>query len=106
MTTATTDTPLVPIDIRLAEHSRVLVISTSHVTAETAARFDDAPQWGPSCLTWDYGWMVYAASPDDDWSDDAPELLHILRSAEASGFDWVQFDSDGDTLDAFPTWEW
>jgi len=106
MTIAATATPLVHIDPNLAEQSRVLVIATSHVTAETAARFDDTPQWGPACLTWQHGWMVYADTDGEDWSDDAPELLHLLRSAKASGFDWVRFDCDADTLAGFPTWEW
>jgi hypothetical protein len=103
---ATLDTPLVPIDPILAETSRVLVISTAHVTAETGALFDNTPQWGPACMTWVHGWMVWADTDAEDWSEGAPELLHVLRSAHAAGFDWVRFDCDADAVEGLPTWEW
>lgn len=106
MTIAATATPLIYIDPNLAEKSLVLVISAAHVTAETGELFDNTPQWGPARMTWVHGWMVWADTDAEDWSDDAPELLHVLRSAHAAGFDWVRFDCDGDTIDGLPTWEW
>lgn len=85
-----------------------LVLSTGHVSEETAKMLDSTPaaQWpvlgGPFG---DYGWFMRAS--DEDTSGDIPvELMNVFNFARANGFNYVLFDCDASTVDQLPTFDW
>lgn len=90
------------------EVRNTLVISTSHVTAVTAAMLDTTPlkDWpvvGGPCG--EYGWFVYAHDEDVDGKIPV-EMMAVFRFARRCGCDYVLFDRDGEVREELDTWEW
>lgn len=89
------------------EFRKVLVLSTAHVTAQTAAMLNSTPlqdwpvlggQYG------DWGWFIYAhddncepAMPDDLW--------RVCEFARAQGCDNILFDCDAGVIDELPEYD-
>jgi len=103
----------------LYEVHRMLVLSTSHITLETADKLprghidmespEDVPEWGPSFAR-NEGWLFYIA-PEKNWFDDrygdAPKDLYaVLDFARQHECVWLMLDTDGPVVDALPHWEW
>ena len=90
------------------ETPKMLVLSTSHVTAATARLLDHTPRpdWpvsgGPHGL---YGWFCYAH--DEDPQGNIPlEMMNVFWFARENECDYVLFDRDADVIDELPVWEW
>jgi hypothetical protein len=84
---------------------KVVVLSTLHLSVATRTllstkRLADWPVAGAP-LPW--GFYIYAhEEPGDDVPDD---LRRVLGFARERGFDYVQFDFDGEPIDALPAFE-
>lgn len=97
------------------EIQSMLVLSTGHVTEETAkalAATDPTtgklPNWGPH-MVWEglgYGWMWYADDATFEAADFPAEFEAIFKLAVALDCNWVRFDCDGDRVEELPYWEW
>ena len=99
------------------EISQMLVVSTAHVSQETAKRIDSAygknfedlmddAHWLPSFIR-EEGWMFYAGNLDERELEGAPDdLLKVLRFAADHGCTWVMFDADGPDVEELPSYEW
>jgi hypothetical protein len=103
----------------LYEVHRMLVVSTSHVTEQTALALpqthsdlligDITETWWPTFVR-DEGW-VFHVPPEKEWFDeryrDAPKDLYtVLDTARQHECEWLMFDSDGPVVDHLPNWEW
>lgn len=88
------------------EISRILTISTEHISPQTArlmdtdaihAGFYSAGEFGYHILT--VGW--------EDYSDMVPEDLKVcVRFAAGYGCDWLCLDGDAKTVKELPVYEW
>lgn len=93
------------------EIHKVLVLSTTHVSEETAAMIDAAAAgrdfpFAPE-FSRNEGWMFYCYKPDEvDLSKRPADLVKVMEFARACGCQWVMFDRDGDTVDGLPIYEW
>lgn len=96
----------------MTEIRKLMVLSTSHVTAATAARLgstDPRTEW-PFCggHYGEYGFFGYCSESNIGEGDRhiPDELFAVMQFARAQGCDNVLFDRDADPVDALPTWEW
>ena len=92
----------------------MLVLSTAHMTSEDNELLK---QWaGPLAVnpfievfTYDCGYLIWLGSPD--WREQplakklSPSLFWLL-SHVPENIQWVRFDADADTTDAFQTFNW
>jgi hypothetical protein len=92
------------------EFRKILVLSTAHVTAKTAAMLNSTPQpkwpvcggpYGP------WGWFIYAHDENCGEGADAipDDLFAVLTFARAQGCDNVLFDADADVIDDLPEYD-
>lgn len=99
------------------ETYEVVALSTGHLTLEDRNALEDAANEGdPMVLKRDTGFFIkfYPADPDDNEGISSSNLRHghsetikdIIRWALKSGYSMIEFDSDADTLDQFPTFDW
>lgn len=87
------------------ETRRVIVLSTAHLSLETCARLSDPTQKFPvyGALLPD-GFYVHASVNDD--APDAPaDLLAAMAHAHGLGFDYIQFDCDGPTVEGLEVFD-
>lgn len=105
-----------PTELESVEVMRLPVLSTAHLTAEEGARH--SADWPTHCLESEHGFVVYfgtfyqlresievhAGAPDacEQWAG----FLHCAKWAEARGFEWIRFDSDGEKRDDLHAYEW
>ena len=92
------------------ETPRMLVLSTAHVTKETALRFQGnwRNELPPFYAKGEYGWIIPLQSDgngEERWQY-CSDLLMIRRLAEANGCTWVMLDRDADVVDALPSYDW
>jgi hypothetical protein len=101
------------------EIDKTLVLSTAHVTPETAAILNEGiesqgPMISGHVADWsDYGWVMWCGGETDpkieteDNEGLLPADVHgALMFARKHGCQYVRFDCDADTVDDLPTWEW
>jgi hypothetical protein len=96
----------------------MLVVSTSHVSEETAKMINRlrSTSWSSRSndITWaptfsrDEGWMWYVGEEnpvvlDMGWPD---EFAALFSLAMKHGCNWLMLDRDGDVVDDLPTFEW
>ena len=90
------------------EKRAILVVSTGHLTKETAEYLNDTPsaKWpfcgGPYA---DFGWFLYAHDENSDGSI-PPDLYAVMQFAKANGCTNVLFDRDADQVEGLPFHEW
>ena len=82
------------------EIAKMLVLSTAHVTRETAEWLNTETV---GYRKGDYGWIIYTDADPDEL---APELVACLEFAKAQGCEWIMFDCDADKIDSLETFEW
>lgn len=93
----------------LLEIRKILVLSTAHVTAETAILLNetDCQKWplvgGPYS---EYGWFVSAHDGDALDRETSPDLIAVIAYAKSKDCSMILFDRDADTVDELPTYEW
>ena len=49
---------------------------------------------------------VDLANMDRDWAKFSPFFQRILRLAKEAGFDFINFDRDGETYEDLPSFDW
>lgn len=96
----------------MPEIHKMLVMSTAHVSEETAKLIDEAYDrkhaWAPAFARAE-GWLFYVGdeNPVVKHGLDYPEEFAALFSfAMEQGCTWLMLDRDGDTVDNLPTFEW
>jgi hypothetical protein len=86
---------------------RTLVLSTGHVTKETADRLngpDDNDKPNGYMGDWlCYGWIIWSDAERQEIPDD---LWRCMKFAQSIDCEYIRFDCDGDTVEFLPTWEW
>lgn len=94
-------------NIRLA-----LVLSTGHVTEETARLLDAIPvsAWEKELGVTggrygEYGWFVYC-SPRNDGDRIAADLFSVMQFAIAKGCEHILFDRDEPFEPELPRYDW
>lgn len=90
------------------EFAKVLVLSTAHL-GEASATGDDPPVNALASLFGEHGWLVLTEVqlPVVHNEPVAMQVLRdILHYARRRGCAYVLFDSDGPTLEKFPTYDW
>lgn len=86
---------------------KMLALSTSHLTSDTA---DDINYDNIDGLIRyrkdEYGWFVYV--PEENWEfhDHPADIYDCLVFARKNGFDWIMFDRDVEPIDELPVYEW
>lgn len=87
----------------------MLVLSTAHVSNETARKLDDDCAGVHSILLpvvypkGEYGWII----PIYDIPEGCPaDLAHVLRYAMDRGCAWLMFDNDAADVNGLPLFDW
>lgn len=99
------------------EISKMLTLSTAHLTEKTAKALEEAAEelppyctinWAPSFTREEgYIWHVGDENPVVQAGRDFPDEFAALFSlALENGCDWLMLDRDADTADNLPTYEW
>ena len=91
------------------EISKMLTISTGHVSKETAELLDYDNINGIVVYQKDeYGWFILASSYNDyDLEEDLPkDLVVVLEFALSHGCEWLCLDCDGEVLDDLEVFDW
>lgn len=95
--------------------TKIITLSTTHITENTARLLDDEPNTNTLGLTTykkaDYGWFIYIADyiktnilndavslPDD--------LKLCLKTAVNNNCEWLCLDCDGPEYDKLPKYNW
>jgi transcriptional regulator with XRE-family HTH domain len=96
------------------EVAPMLVLSTAHVSEETARWLDDqclAPL--PPLVIYDkggFGWMIPIYDDLLTEVSESPEvprdLIEVLTFANAHRFTWLMFDRDADQVESLKRFEW
>lgn len=90
------------------EIDKTLVLSTAHVSPETAELLNGGSVISNDAITLlsgplrdEYGWNVWVET------EDAPDdLKHVLAFAVELDCRYVRLDCDGPEINFLPTWEW
>ena len=92
------------------EISRMLTISTAHITESTAKELENFGPPIPDWLCWlsvytksDYGWWIFV---DDSEPTTPSDLAACLRLARRHNCEWLCLDCDGEIVDELPTYDW
>ena len=105
--------PMIP--DRIPEHPETgtyCVLSTAHLTFQTADRLDKWASWPPSERPIDiaasvYGWFVPTRELADDRRAQLPEdLLTLIAFGRDRGFRFVLLDCDACSVDDLPVHDW
>lgn len=83
------------------EIARMLVLTTVHLTRETANLMSSLPT--AAFDKQDYGWFVYVTEETDQLPTDLEACIHYARSRSC---EWLMFDCDGPTIDGLPVFDW
>lgn len=93
------------------EITRMLTISTAHVSKETAAKLDyeDGFAW-ECCLAIyrkeDCGWLIFVDAANLSSKSIPEDLKACLALARAKNCEWLCLDCDGEALGILPTYDW
>lgn len=94
------------------EITRMLTISTAHISRETAATldFDDDTLAWECCISIykkeNYGWLIYASDAETEDPDMPDDLGACIRLARKNDCEWLCLDCDGEILETLPTYDW
>jgi hypothetical protein len=96
----------------LLETGRYCVLSTAHLTVQTAGLLDGWASWPPTDRPIDiaasvYGWFVPTRSLDEARQTQLPaDLLHLMAFGRGRGFQFLLLDCDADTIDDLSVHDW
>jgi hypothetical protein len=109
----TLEPPIIPLRIpQLPETGTYCVLSTAHLTFQTADRLDKWASWPPSERPIDiaasvYGWFVPTRELAEECRAQLPEdLLRLIAFGRDRGFRFVLLDCDAGSLDVLPVHDW
>lgn len=90
------------------EISKMLTVSTAHITQTTAEILDDGVRDLIVYKKDEYGWFIVV--PESDvivhlWTV-LPNLMTLLAFAKDLGCDWLCLDRDGEVLEYIKSYEW
>ena len=89
--------------------TKMLTISTAHITEETATKLDLEPNTDDMQLSVylkaDYGWLIWA-NKDLDNCNAPDDLRKCLELAKANDCEWLCLDCDGEIVDGLVAYEW
>lgn len=97
------------------EISRMLTISTAHISKETADLLAgnypmmEVPLWEMSVGIYDkegYGWLIYFEREDSIHPSMPEDLAACLRLARKHDCGVLCLDCDGDVVDSLATYDW
>ena len=91
------------------EVSKMLTVSTAHITEDTNRLLANEPYTDGMQLSVfekaDFGWFIYVN--DDLENRNIPDDLRAcLELAKENGCKWLCLDCDGDTVDELEEYEW
>lgn len=86
----------------------MLVISTAHVTEETAKTLDmGSLPFGLVChAKADYGWMIFVGSEEAEENTAPDELDALIQHCRKLGIDWLCLDRDAAEHPEFSIFDW
>lgn len=89
------------------EISKMLTLSTAHITKATADALND----GLQIVTFnkgEYGWFWFLHLNAEPYSleEISADLLTIVAHAQSLGCEWLCLDRAGPVNPNLPTWEW
>ena len=91
------------------EISKILTISTAHITEETARLLDIEPDNDNMHLSVynkaEFGWFVYVYK-NIDAINVPDDLRKCLELAKANDCEWLCLDCDADVVDELDEYEW
>lgn len=113
------DVAALPRQMSHVEIEKMLVLSTGHITEETAKRLNEEAEelppfcnieWGPAFAR-EEGWLFYVPKMAENGEPDDPEgtpddLARVFMFAREHGCDWVMLDCDGPQVELLPHHEW
>lgn len=94
------------------ETGRYCVLSTAHLTVQTAGLLDGWASWPPTERPIDiaasvYGWFIPTRSLDEARQAQLPaDLLRLMAFGRSRGFQFLLLDCDGDRSDDLPVHDW
>lgn len=94
------------------EQGRYCVLSTAHLTVQTARLLDEWAAWPPTERPIDiaasvYGWFVPTRLPGQAQQARLPDdLLKLMAFGRERAFRFLLLDCDGDSADALPVHDW
>lgn len=94
------------------EMGRYCVLSTAHLTVQTAGLLDGWASWPPTERPIDiaasvYGWFVPTRSLEETRQALLPaDLLRLMAFGRSRGFQFLLLDCDGDRSDDLPIHDW
>ena len=92
--------------------TKVLTISTAHITEETDRKLQDESEVNNMCISVydkaEYGYWIYV-DPFDGLMchKNIPEdLLNCIKLARRNDCQWLCLDCDGEVVSELPTYDW
>lgn len=92
------------------EITKMLTISTEHITPETAEKLNKEPDANNMSLCVyekaEFGWFIHIPEDMDDCEQVPDDLRRCIEFADEQGCEWLCIDCDGETVDELPLHEW
>ncbi|MEE9383193.1 MAG: hypothetical protein V3V08_07250 [Nannocystaceae bacterium] len=89
------------------EISKVLTISTGHITRRTAELMDAKEINLPVHYQWgEYGWIFWTGREHYEFDETPDDLLLCIMFAKDKGCRYLLLDRDGEGIDELPFYEW
>ena len=92
--------------------TKVLTISTAHITEETDRKLQDESEVNNMCISVydkvEYGYWIYIDPYDRLMcNENIPEdLLNCIKLARQNDCRWLCLDCDGEEVSELPTYDW
>ena len=95
--------------------SKILTISTAHISKETAQLLESAnANWVEDEANIilavykksDYGWFIFVDPFCFDDRNIPNDLLKVIKFTKDNNCEWLCLDSDGEVLDCLDVYEW
>ena len=92
--------------------TKVLTISTAHITEETDRKLQDESEVNNMCISVydksDYGYWIYIDPYDRLMCNEniPADLLNCIKLARRNDCQWLCLDCDGEVVPELPTYDW
>lgn len=86
---------------------KMMVLSTGHISKETAKLLEEDKVGVVVYPKDEYGWFIVVTDWNGIDADPVPDdLAECLKIAEENGCDWLCLDCDGETVENLPIYQW